>query len=135
MLADRIEALPGWSALVDVQTAIGTVPLVAVGPAGAFAIERGTGPAPETLAAVPERALMHAWAQARHLERRWLGCPVTPVLALEGELRGRRRGVELVGADAVDGWLAGLPAILSPGEVAHVLARLDDAPRAVLVAA
>ena len=86
MLAPAIDALPGWRAVTDLTTAIGTVPLVAVGPAGAYVVETLDAFGIDELADVPERCLIHAWAQAKHLERRRLGGEVVPILAVRGQV-------------------------------------------------
>jgi hypothetical protein len=138
MLAQRIDALPHWRALTDVETAIGVVPLVAVGPGGVFAVDLAAmdPAAPHALADVPERGLIHAWAQAKHLERRRVGTEVIPVLGLHGGPTGRRRGVEILPLGDVDGWLVRRPPVLDPAHVALVLSRLTlEAPQALLLAA
>jgi hypothetical protein len=135
MLAQRIDALPGWRALNDVETAIGIVPLVAVGPGGVFAIDVAGVEGPCALADVPERALIHAWAQAKHLERRRVGSEVTAVLALDAATAGRRRGVQVLPLVGVDAWLTQLPAVLDGAQAALVLSRLQDAPQTLLLAA
>lgn len=136
MLANRIEDLPGWRALNDVETAIGTVPLVAIGPAGVFAIAVA---APDVecdgLPDVPEPGLIHAWAQAKHLERRRVGSAVTPVLVIPGGPAGRRRGVQVLPLAVLDTWLRHLPPALDEAQAALVLARLQDAPQALLLVA
>lgn len=135
MLAPRIDALPGWRSLSDVETAIGLVPLVAVGPAGVFAVDVATMAGSCELADVPERSLIHAWAQAKHLERRRVGSEVTPVLAVPNGLYGRRRGVRVLPLEQIDAWLAQLPAALDAEQVALVLSRLQNAPQTLLLAA
>jgi hypothetical protein len=137
MLASAIDALPGWRAVTDLTTAIGTVPLVAVGPAGAYVIETLDTVGISSLADVPERCLIHAWAQAKHLERRRVGGEVVPVLALFGDdvPSGRRRGVQVLPSAKVALWLAARPTLLSPGETSLLRSRLDDAPPLTLVLA
>jgi hypothetical protein len=135
MLAPRIDALPGWRSLSDVETAIGLVPLVAVGPAGVFAVDVATMAGSWELADVPERSLIHAWAQAKHLERRRVGSEVTPVLAVPHGLYGRRRGVRVLPLEQIDAWLAQLPAALDAEQAALVLSRLQNAPQTLLLAA
>lgn len=137
MLAPAIDALPGWRAVTDLTTAIGTVPLVAVGPAGAYVIETLDTAGLDRIIDVPERCLIHAWAQAKHLERRRLGGVVVPVLAIGGDevLSGRRRGVQILPSTMVAPWLAARPTLLAPGETNLLRARLDDvAPTLVLAA-
>jgi hypothetical protein len=132
MLAPAIAALPGWTTVKELPTAIGTVALVAVGPAGAFAIEHADGTGVRSLADVPERALIHVWAQAKHLERQRLGGAVTPVLALDGAApagpAGRRRGVRVLPAVSVTAWLAAQPAALTDAEVERLRRRLEGTP-------
>jgi hypothetical protein len=138
MLAQRIDALPGWRALNEVETAIGIVPLVAVGPGGVIAVDLTAMPHPgdHELADVPERGLIHAWAQAKHLERRRVGSAVIPVLALPGGPSGRRRGVQVLPLTQVDTWLRHLPPVLDPAQIALILSRLEqDAPQTLLLAA
>jgi hypothetical protein len=137
MLAPAIDALPGWRAVTDLTTAIGTVPLVAVGPAGAYVIETHDALRLRSVADVPERCLIHAWAQAKHLERRRVGGEVVPVLAVGGEHApsGRRRGVQILPSAMVAPWLAARPTLLSPGETSLLRARLDDAPLTLVLAA
>ena len=137
MLAPTIDSLPGWRAVTDLTTAIGTVPLVAVGPAGAYVIETIDGRGITQLADVPERCLIHAWAQAKHLERRRLGGEVVPILALRGDNApsGRRRGVQVLPSAKVPSWLAARPTLLSPGETSLLRTRLDDAPLTFVMAA
>jgi hypothetical protein len=138
MLAQRIDALPGWRALNEVETAIGIVPLVAVGPGGVIAVDLTAMPQPggHALADVPERGLIHAWAQAKHLERRRVGSVVIPVLALPGGPSGRRRGVQVLPLTQVDAWLGHLPPALDPAQIALILSRLEqDAPQTLLLAA
>lgn len=137
MLAPSIDALPGWRAVTDLTTAIGTVPLVAIGPAGAYVIETLDVATVDRLADVPERCLIHAWAQAKHLERRRVGGEVVPVLAVLGErvASGRRRGVQVLPSAMVAPWLAARPTLLSPGETSSLGARLDDAPVTLVLAA
>jgi len=133
MLVSAISALPGWSAVAALPTAIGPVALVAVGPAGAFAIAPTDGIGLRSLADVPERALIHVWAQAKHLERDRLGRAVTPLLALLGAPpagpAGRRRGVRVVPAVGIAAWLAAQPAVLADDEVERLCRRLDGTVR------
>ncbi len=86
---------------------------------------------------MPERCLIHAWAQAKHLERRRVGGEVTAVLALadDGAPTGRRRGVQILPGAMIAPWLAGRPTLLSPGETNLLGARLDDAPRTLVLVA
>jgi hypothetical protein len=137
MLASAIDALPGWRAVTDLTTAIGTVPLVAVGPAGAYVIETLDADGIDHVAEVPERCLIHAWAQAKHLERRRVGGEVVPVLALFGDRvpSGRRRGVQVLPSAQVASWLTARPTLLSPGETRLLRNRLDDAPLTLVLAA
>ena len=137
MLAPAIDTLPGWRAVTDLTTAIGTVPLVAIGPAGAYVIETLETPGVDCLTDVPERCLIHAWAQAKHLERRRIGGEVVPVLALPGDHApsGRRRGVQILPSGRVPRWLAARPTLLSPGETNLLRARLDEAPLTFVLAA
>jgi hypothetical protein len=137
MLASAIDALPGWRAVTDLTTAIGTVPLVAVGPGGAYVVETLDADGIDHVADVPERCLIHAWAQAKHLERRRVGGEVVPVLALFGDRVpcGRRRGVQVLPSAKVASWLAARPTLLSPGETSLLRSRLDDAPPLTLVLA
>jgi hypothetical protein len=129
MLVQRIDSLSGWRACTEVVTAIGTVPLVAVGPAGLFVIELDRCGGGVTLCDVPERRLMHAWAQAKHLERRRIGGPVTPVLAIDDGPTGSRRGVQVLPTEQVDAWLARQPAILDLSAVGLMLDRVrEDEP-------
>jgi hypothetical protein len=132
MLAPAINALPGWRAICDLTTAIGTVPLVAVGPAGAYVIETLDDEDVRTIADVPERCLIHAWAQAKHLERRRLGGEVHAVLAITGSSgdvpMSRRRGVHVLPGDFVAPWLEARPVLLSPVEASMLGGRLDDTP-------
>jgi hypothetical protein len=138
-LSTAIDDLPGWRAVTDLTTAIGTVPLVAVGPAGAYVVETLPAEGIRTFADVPERRLIHAWAQAKHLERRRLGGEVHAVLALSGPSgdvpMGRRRGVHVLPAALVAAWLGARPALLSPGEATMLRTRLDDAGHPILLAA
>jgi len=137
MLAPVIDALPGWRAVTDLTTAIGTVPLVAVGPAGAYVVETLDTVGLQALSDVPERCLIHAWAQAKHLERRRIGGHVVPILAVGDDHApsGRRRGVQILPSTMVAPWLSARPALLSPGETNLLRARLDDAPRTLVLAA
>jgi hypothetical protein len=138
MLAQRIDERTGWHALADVATVIGVVPLVAVGPGGVFAIDLAAVARPRdcTLADVPERGLIHAWAQAKHLERRRVGTEVHAVLALPGGPTGRRRGVHVLPYEQVDAWLAARPPVLSADAAELLLSRLlQDTPQALLLVA
>ncbi len=139
MLAPAIDALPGWRAVTDLSTAIGTVALVAVGPSGIYVVDTVESEGMETLADAPEPALIHAWAQAKHLERRRVGGDVSPVLAVDGPgdvPSGRRRGVHVLAAADVVPWLVERPEALSPGDARLLGARLDDTsvPSLALVA-
>lgn len=137
MLAPAIDALPGWRAVTDLTTAIGTVSLIAVGPGGTYVIETLDIDGLDQLADVPERCLIHAWAQAKHLERRRVGGDVVPVLALGGDdvPSGRRRGVQVMPSAKLASWLAARPTLLSPGETNLLRRRLDDAPVTLVLAA
>jgi hypothetical protein len=137
MLAPAIDALPGWRAVTDLTTAIGTVPLVAVGPAGVYVVETLDADGIHTLGDVPERCLIHAWAQAKHLERRRVGGDVGALLAISGDITpsGRRRGVQVLPSAMIGPWLAARPALLSAGETNLLRARLDDAVPALVLAA
>jgi hypothetical protein len=137
MLAPAINALPGWRAVTDLSTAIGTVPLVAVGPAGAYVVETLDGADITSLVDVPERCLIHARAQAKHLERRRIGGEVGAVLAISGDTAptGRRRGVQVLPSAMLVPWLDARPTLLSPGETNLLRARLDDAPVTLVLAA
>ena len=139
MLAPAIDTLPGWRTVTDLSTAIGTIPLVALGPAGAFVIETLDVTDVRTLADVPERSLIHAWAQAKHLERRRLGGEVGAVLAITGAdagaPMGRRRGVQILPVGMVTRWLSARPSLLSPREATVLGDRLDKAPLTLVIAA
>ncbi|MBX5440162.1 MAG: hypothetical protein IRZ32_01400 [Solirubrobacteraceae bacterium] len=139
MLAPAIAALPGWTTTVELPTAIGTVPLVAVGPAGVFAFEYADGTGVLELADTPEPALIDVWAQAKHLERRRIGGPVVPVLALEDTgadgPAGRRRGVRILPVEAVADWLAAQPAVLDEAGVDRLRRRLDGTDLPAVLAA
>jgi hypothetical protein len=136
MLAPAIDALPGWRSVTDLTTAIGVVPLVAVGPAGVYVVETLEADDVHSLSDVPERWLIHAWAQAKHLERRRVGGDVGALLAVTGDApSGRRRGVQILPSALVAGWLAARPTRLSAGETNLLRQRLDDAPRTLVLAA
>lgn len=125
-VADRIAALPGWAVVTCVPSSIGTVGVVAVGPAGVFVVESAFAGCARTPADVPERPLIHAWALARYLTD-VLGAPVEPVLAVDARLDGlggRRRGVHVVRRALTPNWLAERPGALAPARVAAILARL-----------
>src|SRR5690606_33419030 len=95
-----------------------------------FAIEQVDGARIRSLADVPERTLIHAWAQAKHLERQRLGGSVTPLLALGAAPAGpagRRRGVRVLPAVAVAAWLAAQPATLGHAEAERLRERLVGA--------
>jgi hypothetical protein len=137
MLAPAIDALPGWRAVTDLSTAIGTVALVAVGPAGVYVVEMLEADGVRSLADVPEPALIHTWAQAKYLERRRVGGDVGALLAINGDITpsGRRRGVQVMPSATVASWLSARPALLSAGETSALRTRLDDAVPALVLAA
>jgi hypothetical protein len=133
-LLDRLRGR-GWEVLHDLSLGRGNVDHVLIGPGGVFTVETKSHAGPIYVARVHGAVLGQAQAQRRVVERA-TGAHVEPLLvysrAWVDRPLSRRKGVRVVPARMLLGYLDRQPQRLEPEEVAAARARLE---RAVLAAA
>jgi Nuclease-related domain len=125
----------GWHAIHDVSLGRGNVDHIAIGPGGVFTIETKSHAGPVQVGRVHGAVLGQAQAQRRAIERA-TGAHVEPLLvysrAWVDRPLSRRKGVRVVPARMLRGYLERQPRRLEEEEIAAVRARVA---RAVLESA
>jgi hypothetical protein len=125
----------GWQAIHDVSLGRGNVDHIAIGPGGVFTVETKSHPGPVQVGRVHGAVLGQAQAQRRAIERA-TGRHVEPLLVYSraGVDRplSRRKGVRVVPARMLLGYLDRQPQRLTPEEVEDARELLA---RAILAAA
>jgi hypothetical protein len=125
----------GWHAIHDVSLGRGNVDHIAIGPGGVFTVETKSHAGPVRVARVHGAVLGQAQAQRRAIERA-TGAHVEPLLvysrAWVDRPLSRRKGVRVVPARMLAGYLERQPQRLEPEEVERARERIA---RAVLEAA
>ena len=120
----------GWRVIHDVTLGHGNVDHILIGPAGVFTVETKSHPGPVRVGRLHGRMLSQAQAQRKALERvtatrveplivfsrAWVDRPLT-----------RRKGVRVVPARMLIGYLSRRRAILSPQDIEHADRMLDRA--------
>lgn len=124
----------GWHAIHDASLGRGNVDHILIGPAGVFTVETKSHPGPVRVANVHGATLSQAQAQRRAIER-VTGLEVEPLLvysrAWVDRPLARRKGVRVLPARMLAGYLDRRPVALSPDQVRRARARVVAALRAV----
>ena len=116
----------GWRVIHDASLGRGNVDHILIGPAGIFTIETKSHPGPVRVARVHGATLSQAQAQRRAIER-VTGIDVEPLIVFSrawvDRPLSRRKGVRVLPARMLVGYLGRLRAKLSPEEIerAHEL--------------
>lgn len=126
-----LNGLPrGWRVAHDVSFGHGNVDHVAIGPAGVFVVETKSHPGPIKLERLHGATLRQAQAQRAAVER-VLRVEVEPLLvysrAWVDRPLARRKGVRVLPARMLCGYLRSLPASLDDEQIDAIHARLLDA--------
>jgi hypothetical protein len=124
-LSDR-----GWRVIHDASLGRGNVDHILIGPAGVFTVETKSHPGPVRVARVHGATLSQARAQSRAIEQ-VTGAEVEPLLvfsrAFVDRPMARRKGVRVVPARMLLGYLAKRPQKLSREEMETAQGRLAEA--------
>lgn len=118
----------GWRALHDVRFGRGNIDHVLIGPGGILTVETKSRRGKVRVEDLDERWLKQAYAEAKCLER-ITGLPAQPLLVLSdafliGRGVSRRRGVCVLPARMLQGFLARRPQQLSAAEIDSIHTRL-----------
>ncbi|HTU79986.1 MAG TPA: nuclease-related domain-containing protein [Solirubrobacteraceae bacterium] len=128
-LLDEMRA-QGWLVIHDASLGRGNVDHILIGPAGILTIETKSHPGPVRVARVHGRTLSQAHAQRRAIER-VTGIEVEPLVvysrAWVDRPLARRRGVRVVPARMLVGYLARLEPRLSDEQILAAHARVAQA--------
>jgi hypothetical protein len=113
----------GWRVIHDASLGRGNVDHILIGPAGIFTIETKSHPGPVRVARVHGATLSQAQAQRRAIER-VTGVEVEPLIVFSrawvDRPLARRKGVRVLPARMLVGYLGRLRAKLSPEEIERV---------------
>ncbi len=119
-----------WRVMHDVTLGRGNVDHILVGPAGVFTVETKSHPGPVRVGRVHGRTLSQAQAQRRAIER-VTGVSVEPLIVFSrawvDRPLARRKGVRVVPARMLVGYLNRRRPMLSPEEIERVDGLLDAA--------
>jgi Nuclease-related domain len=119
-----------WRVLHDVSFGRGDVDHIAIGPPGVFVVETKSHPGPIKVDRLHGALLRQALAQRRLVEAT-VGADVESLLVFSrawiDRPLARRRGVRVLPARMLEGYLRSLPASLQEEEIDRVLAALLDA--------
>jgi hypothetical protein len=130
-LLDGLEG-KGWHAIHDASLGHGNVDHILVGPAGVFTVETKSHPGPVKVARIHGATLSQAQAQQRAIAR-VTGVEVEPLIvysrAWVDRPLARRKGVRVLPARMLAGYLDRRKATLSPEQVRHVQERVAMALR------
>lgn len=112
----------GWHAIHDASLGNGNVDHILIGPAGVFTVETKSNPGPVRVARVHGATISQAQAQRKAIAR-VTGLEVEPLLvysrAWVDRPLARRKGVRVLPARMLAGYLDRRKTTLSPGEVTH----------------
>ncbi|HUB36226.1 MAG TPA: nuclease-related domain-containing protein [Solirubrobacteraceae bacterium] len=122
----------GWSVIHDASLGNGNVDHILIGPAGVFTVETKSHPGPVRVAHVHGATIAQAQAQRRAIER-VTGWEVEPLLVFSrawvDRPLARRKGVRVLPARMLAGYLERLPERLSGAEIARASERVAVALR------
>ncbi len=127
-----LEHLParGWHVVHDASFGRGNVDHILIGPPGIFTIETKSHPGPVRVARVHGATLSQAQAQRRAIER-VTGVEAEPLIVFSrawvDRPMARRKGVRVVPARMLVRYLGKLHAKLSPQEIEHAHALVEQA--------
>jgi hypothetical protein len=125
-----LEQLSGWRVIHDVSTGRGNVDHILIGPAGVFTVETKSHPGPVRVGGVHGATIRQAHAQRREVEA-ITGMRVEPLLVFSrawvDRPLSRRRGVRVLPARMLLGYLTRLRPSLSPAQVRLAHRLLADA--------
>jgi hypothetical protein len=128
-LLEELEA-GGWRVIHDVTLGHGNVDHILIGPAGVFTVETKSHPGPVRVGRVHGRTLGQARAQRRAIEQA-TGASVEPLIVFSrawvDRPLARRKGVRVVPARMLIGYLTRHPETLSAQEIETVDGLLDSA--------
>ena len=121
-----------WRVIHDASLGRGNVDHIMIGPAGVFTVETKSHPGPVRVGGVHGATLSQAHAQRRAVQR-VTGLEVEPLIvysrAWVDRPLARRKGVRVLPARMLPGYLAGREATLSEEQVAGAHERLVEALR------
>jgi hypothetical protein len=122
----------GWHAIHDASLGNGNVDHILIGPAGVFTVETKSHPGPVRVARIHGATIAQAQAQQRAIAR-VTGVQVEPLVVYSrawiDRPLARRKGVRVLPARMLPGYLARRQAMLSPEQVEHAQARVAAALR------
>jgi Nuclease-related domain len=125
-----LDQLAGWRVIHDASAGHGNIDHVIIGPAGVFTVETKSAPGPVRVARVHGGTLAQAQAQRRAIER-VCGLEVEPLIvysrAWVDRPLARRRGVRVLPARMLLGYLARQPERLSASQVEEARASVAGA--------
>jgi hypothetical protein len=128
-LLDRL-ARHGWQAIHDVSLGRGNVDHIAIGPGGVFTVETKSHPGPVEVRRLHGSTLNQAQAQRRIVERA-TGEHVEPLLVFSrawvDRPLSRRRGVRVVPARMLGGYLERQPQRLDADQIEHARRAVAEA--------
>jgi hypothetical protein len=120
----------GWHVMHDVSLGHGNVDHILVGPAGVFTVETKSHPGPVRVARVHGRMLSQAQAQRNAIEQ-VTGVSVEPLIVFSrawvDRPLARRKGVRLLPARMLVGYLTRRRQTLSPEQIDEVDELLEEA--------
>jgi Nuclease-related domain len=120
----------GWRTLHDVATGRGNVDHIAIGPGGLLTVETKSHPGRISVAAVDPAWLKQAYAQRKHIERltgHSADCLLVFSRAFLDRAPRRRRGVMMLPARMLAGYLKRQDPVLGPEQVQALHRQLVDA--------
>lgn len=130
-LLDGLEGR-GWHAIHDASLGNGNVDHILIGPAGVFTVETKSHPGPVRVARIHGATIGQAQAQQRAIAR-VTGVEVEPLIVYSrawiDRPLARRKGVRVLPARMLAGYLDRRPATLSPEQVEQAQACVADALR------
>jgi Nuclease-related domain len=120
----------GWHVMHDVSLGHGNVDHILIGPAGVFTVETKSHPGPVRVARVHGRTLSQAQAQRNAIEQ-LTGMSVEPLIVFSrawvDRPLARRKGVRLLPARMLLGYLTRRRQTLSPDQIDEIDELLDEA--------
>jgi hypothetical protein len=120
----------GWRVIHDASLGRGNVDHILIGPPGIFTIETKSHPGPVRVTRVHGETLRQAQAQRRAIER-VTGLAVEPLVVFSrawvDRPMARRKGVRVVPARMLLGYLSKLAPTLSPAQIEHARALVAQA--------
>ncbi|HYM91187.1 MAG TPA: nuclease-related domain-containing protein [bacterium] len=120
----------GWRVIHDASLGRGNVDHILIGPAGVFTVETKSHPGPVRVGRVHGATIAQAQAQRRMIEG-VAGTKVEPLIVFSrawvDRPMARRKGVRIVPARMLLGYLERLPATLSSGEIEKVRGLVAEA--------